>query len=1257
MAVAWDNLDVQLTGTINPSSNMITGINSATLNNYVLTYGLGTGMPVIASGVLTTGTAIESYVIGAGVNDSTITLTENSLSSIAPNTTTTFTVDTAGPVGVQALRDLVTGTGSGSLINFLQQQIAAGNNQARPFLESGAPFLLSGPAPIFGVVPSLGPIQVSTAGSGILNQGDLVQISGVLGNTVANGVYAIDTASSSSFTIDYPISNGVYTSGGNWSVVAPSVVTGAAASPAVISTASVSGLSNGDAVTVSGVLGNTAVNGTFAATNVNTTLNTFTLGGPIGNGDYVANTGYWTLPNAPTTAITGATAGSQIVINTPNTVGLAANDMVLISGVNGVSGANGVFTVSDITATSFTLTNTAGTGTYVSGGTWEVVQPITGATNDSNPIVIATTTPGLLNGTVVEIGGVQGNTAANGLFVMQGVSGTGFTLSGPAGSGVYTPGSGNWSGANGGSGSVTGATRGGEVQITTSNAITVINGDTVVVSGVAGNTAANGSFTVSNVTSSTFTLAGSITNGPYTSGGIFYEPATTTAITNVTGSGAAQITVATGSTTGLNNGDTVLISGVGGNTAANGLFVVESLNVTPNTFMLGGPVGNGNYDDNSWSLAVTGASTTSAVISTGATTGLVNGDVVTIANAVGNTTINGQFVAANVTPTTFELGGPLGSGAYTSGGFWTLPNATTTPITGASNATVTGPIVIATTNTSGLAVNDIVFISGMQGMSGANGVSLVTAVTEDSFTLDDSLGVGTYTGGGSWQVVQTVTGATNDMNPIVIATGDTAGLNVGGVVNVQWVGGNSAANGQFVVTSITPNTSFTLGSPAGGGAYTSGGNWTSTGGSGSVTGATNGGQIVVTATQLNGLQNGDLVEVTGVLGNTAANGVYYISNVTPTSFMLDGALGSGTYSFGGTWKEYTSLTRLVSPKDLVESLGNPADTSSLNNYFNELIDEFFLQYLPSTEMVGGQSGGGQILELQSSASGSLVTYNGYVTNVGTQNGGYVLRFESGGTGIDSLDIYYPFFTTNAPAADVYTPLFPIAAPPTWITNLGSENESASQMLFACDAVFADNTARTALGMSAAQATIVADLENMVSGAFNRGIALNPGDTWSDSTQWFPAGGTYNYWVEYWHQTGLTFNDLAYAFAYDDKFGASTNLDASNVGLTQITLGSWSSSRTPSSVALQTTASAAVAQNSSVTLTATITGFNGDADRLGRVFRQRHCHQLEQRQQYGADRVCQRRRQAGQRRHGDIDGRSALAARRQLHVQCYCNLPG
>lgn len=1354
--VAANSFDVSIQGTINPNSNVITGINTDTFQGYVLNSNVGTSQPISAANVLPEGTTIASYSIGTpGQNDTTITLTKLSDSSVTPASNVQFTISPAGAVGVKATRQDIMGSGANSLLAFLQQEINSGNTQALPFLQSAYPSLLSGPVPISGVVPSLGAIEVETTGTSVINNGDLVQISGVLGNTVANGYYAIASTTDTSFTIDYPISNGAYTGGGTVSVIEPEIVTAATTSAAVIGTSSVGTLAANQIVTISGAAGNTAINGNFVVASVGT--GNFTLGGPTSTGTYAAGTGYWYLPNAATTAVSGMTfvdapalittstvgnlaindvvtisgvqgatnlnggfvvasvtpnsftiggpvgnaaytsggtwssgsaqgsvtaatnnnaaivitttsttgmdVGDEVTISgvlgntaangtfliesltattftlgspvgqtytsggswqtntisatnitdaseqgfsiaTPNTDNLVAGDLVLISDVTGLTGANGAFIVASVEADSFTVYGATGTGAYASGGNWQIVQDITNATsNGSTAIQIATDTPGLASNTVVQIAGVEGVAEANGMFIATSVSGAGFTLGSPVSTSTYT-GNGTWQIGNGPTTGITYATNGGEITLTTNAALTgLTDGDWVVVSGVAGNSAANGSFKARDVSGSTFTLEGSVGTGTYTYGGIVYEyPSTSLQINDVSGPGIAQMTV-TADTTTLSSMSTVLIQGVIGNTAANGIFlienvVVDALHPDQGTFQIGAPVGNGNYNENTWSIAVTGAATKPAYVVLDNATGLNSGDDITIQDATGNTSINGTYYVADLTGSTVTLGGPTYQNPYTSGGYWTLPDSSQSIVSGSS---ATGqPVVITTDSTFGLTNGDSVLISGATGNSSINGLQIVSNVTNTSFTIAAVNGNGTAISGGSWQPVESITStsAAPTTNAIVVHSNNTDGVNVGGVISISGV---DNANGTFVVADVNTSTNeITLGSPAGSAAYNAGSaSWTgSAGGSGHITGATNGGWIEIYASNTTGLNDGDLVQITGIAGNTAANGVYIITDVKSTSFTLTNALSNGTYSFGGTWKEFGAIPRLVSPKDLVESLASPQDEGELNNYFNELIDDFFLNYLPSSQSVNGHAGGGQTLQLTSTASGSPVTYSGTVTNVGTANGGYVLRFTSGGSSPtefdpDTLDIYYPFFTSNAPSPDVYTPLFGVEEPPSWLVDLNKQNESATQMLFACDAIFADNTARAVLGMSATAAKVIADLENLVSGAFNRGIALNPGDTWSDYTTWFPENGVYNYWVEYWHQSGLTYGDLAYAFAYDDKFGASTNLQIGNVGLTQITLGGWGDGMTATTTSVALTLpnpiTQPVNQNQSITLTATVTG--------------------------------------------------------------------
>lgn len=72
-----------------------------------------------------------------------------------------------------------------------------------------------------------------------------------------------------------------------------------------------------------------------------------------------------------------------------------------------------------------------------------------------------------------------------------------------------------------------------------------------------------------------------------------------------------------------------------------------------------------------------------------------------------------------------------------------------------------------------------------------------------------------------------VTGATN-ASPIVITTSAAHGLPTGAYVKIASVGGNTAANGTFFVTSMG-STTFSLDGSTGNGTYTSGGTWKTVG--------------------------------------------------------------------------------------------------------------------------------------------------------------------------------------------------------------------------------------------------------------------------------------------------------------------------------------------------------------------------------------------------------------------------------------------
>ena len=102
---------------------------------------------------------------------------------------------------------------------------------------------------------------------------------------------------------------------------------------------------------------------------------------------YNPATGVWTYQDPiPTPAtnvdlngtVTGASNANPIVINTANTQQLQNGMQVVISGVNGDTAANGTWTVSGVTSTSFTINaNGSSSGSFVNDGkgSWNVYVP------------------------------------------------------------------------------------------------------------------------------------------------------------------------------------------------------------------------------------------------------------------------------------------------------------------------------------------------------------------------------------------------------------------------------------------------------------------------------------------------------------------------------------------------------------------------------------------------------------------------------------------------------------------------------------------------------------------------------------------------------------------------------------------------------------------------------------------------------------------------------------------------------------------
>ncbi|MEN9554916.1 MAG: hypothetical protein RLZZ232_1202, partial [Planctomycetota bacterium] len=177
--------------------------------------------------------------------------------------------------------------------------------------------------------------------------------------------------------------------------------------------------------------------------------------------------------------------------------------------------------------------------------------------------------------------------------------------------------------------------------------------------------------------------------------------------------------------------------------------------------------------------------------------------------------------------------------------------------------------------------------------------------------------------------VQSVTGGR--IGAPFIITSANHGLLTGDEVILQGIqegiqGINHAANGRFLVTRLTNNTFSLQGTGVDFGrtyVYAGGGAWYvpdfRNGGldqnsarnfaqidlqaespAQAITGATNTSDIRITSAA-HGLQTGDMVRITGVQGNSAANGTFAVTVVSANEFLLKGVRGNGDFTIGGSF--------------------------------------------------------------------------------------------------------------------------------------------------------------------------------------------------------------------------------------------------------------------------------------------------------------------------------------------------------------------
>ncbi len=171
-----------------------------------------------------------------------------------------------------------------------------------------------------------------------------------LGNIIQEGITSPITWSANNVTLAANIQAALNTTLADFGAGAVTVtsniaitgLTSGISGPIVVTTLTTAGLVNGQTVTLAGVLGNVAANGTWTVSNV--TATTFQLVGPTNNGTWTVNTGTWSSGVFLISFNAGLVADNYIPTLTTNTTDLTGTS-ITSSVVPTVGGSAGDMTV------------------------------------------------------------------------------------------------------------------------------------------------------------------------------------------------------------------------------------------------------------------------------------------------------------------------------------------------------------------------------------------------------------------------------------------------------------------------------------------------------------------------------------------------------------------------------------------------------------------------------------------------------------------------------------------------------------------------------------------------------------------------------------------------------------------------------------------------------------------------------------------------------------------------------------------------
>lgn len=756
--------------------------------------------------------------------------------------------------------------------------------------------------------------------------------------------------------------------------------TGAAVSPIVVTTTTTHALFTGQQVTISGVVGNLAANGTFQITVINTT--SFSLNSSTGNGSYTSGGTINTTPFAWPVNFTEGTGVLAI-----------GNDGYTPPQVSSSVSGDAIFTAQNInpftnTTTSFTINNVSNYRTTIAAGsngqslpqaTINVASTITATTTiaaASNNVSLPTATinvastagfpsGGYLNVQTTE--GIQqvlytgitattftGCTLGRGSMQTGGTINIGFPSSGTinvtTGAGVQSVAytgitSTTFTGCTGGTGTMsTGGAVTAPISVNMTAANSYVDLASVVVSGVTGNTTANGTWTIRTPTNPISNATYFNTTTRFPSNGASLPQATVNANTaapfttttgvqtlpqatiNVAATATASTTIAVGSNGAVLPQATINVASAVGFPTSGTINVSTTVNTTialgsdgqslPQSTIF---VSTTNGYPASGTIDVTTDAGVQSVTYTGITptsfTGCTGGTgLMTIGNAVSGGPFVQTVTYTGTTGTTFTgCSGGFGTmntgNAVNNTGFFTdFPTAGTlyiTTTTGSQRVSYTGVTATTLTGCTGglgnTSAGGLVFTA----YSPASNYTSIAAGSNGAALPQATINVASTTGFPTSGYIYVLT--TTGYQPVVYTS--TTGTSFTGCSG----GTGTMATGNPVFISFAQTGSFTIMTSTGNQVvnYTGTTAITFTGCSGGTgvmtTGNTILSPIVIITSDFHTLLTGQTIITSGIGGLPNANSTFLTTVISNRIATLNGVIASGTYTSGGVVDNRNSI--------------------------------------------------------------------------------------------------------------------------------------------------------------------------------------------------------------------------------------------------------------------------------------------------------------------------------------------------------------